>query len=541
MPDQEFFAQKDQQPEQGILKTEINPKDPFMAFPGIVTRALDAAGRSDRKRLQEVLSRRFGLEDAEQYTLEDIAQHLSLTRERVRQIEQKAISSIRRIITNSDNQLFHDLSDELLESYNKLERYLSSAGCLFTSLTIEEYADAHGYSKLDSSYTDLLMDVLGYKKGPASIIGFRGQLYPIWYTPSSQGKTPTIISAFRALNSLYDNAWYISVFETTIEVISKTNGALSNDDIYALLKAIKDIEICDDRILVSFTSLRSAADKAYRVLLFNGSPMHFTDITSEMNRLQGEKVLLETNVRNQLVGDTRFCSIGRSGLWSLSEWEDIPTLTIADTLVSLLHGNGEPMELDEIVNAAKTLRPDAARKSILTYLNSDKRFCKTREGFALSTWRLIPSEKRALVKVPQNEFNTMLLEELGDAEGIRLADLVVSLREKTGMSDIGVRGRIKTAEIQGICQASGGARKMITATGANPTVEMKTPKMEMIKNGIMTVLRNQPNIPITKGELYQEVNKRMPCLKATYYQCLSKITDVRSYKEGNSFFVVFEP
>ena len=48
---------------------------------------------SDRERA--VLSMRFGLEDGESHTLEEVGQAFGVTRERVRQIESKALRKLR--------------------------------------------------------------------------------------------------------------------------------------------------------------------------------------------------------------------------------------------------------------------------------------------------------------------------------------------------------------------------------------------------------------------------------------------------------------
>ena len=54
---------------------------------------------SDRQR--GVIERRYGLNGSDIYTLEQVAQDLNLTRERVRQIQLEALSSLRRILRRS--------------------------------------------------------------------------------------------------------------------------------------------------------------------------------------------------------------------------------------------------------------------------------------------------------------------------------------------------------------------------------------------------------------------------------------------------------
>jgi RNA polymerase primary sigma factor len=56
---------------------------------------VDSALRSLAEREKEVLILRFGLLDGVQRTLEDVGRHLKVTRERIRQIEMKALKKLR--------------------------------------------------------------------------------------------------------------------------------------------------------------------------------------------------------------------------------------------------------------------------------------------------------------------------------------------------------------------------------------------------------------------------------------------------------------
>jgi len=53
------------------------------------------------ERQRNVIERRYGLSGTEICTLEQLAQDLNLTRERVRQIQLEALSSLRRILRRS--------------------------------------------------------------------------------------------------------------------------------------------------------------------------------------------------------------------------------------------------------------------------------------------------------------------------------------------------------------------------------------------------------------------------------------------------------
>lgn len=57
------------------------------------------------EREQKILKMRFGLEDGKSHTLEEVGQEFSVTRERIRQIEAKALSKLRK---HKDSKRLHD-------------------------------------------------------------------------------------------------------------------------------------------------------------------------------------------------------------------------------------------------------------------------------------------------------------------------------------------------------------------------------------------------------------------------------------------------
>ena len=70
------------------LKVEVDPK---------VEQVHNALGQLSRRE-REVLEMRFGLKDGQAHTLEEVGQAFGVTRERIRQIEAKALRKLRHPI-----------------------------------------------------------------------------------------------------------------------------------------------------------------------------------------------------------------------------------------------------------------------------------------------------------------------------------------------------------------------------------------------------------------------------------------------------------
>lgn len=74
-------------------KSALSPLD--MAMLGDIKKNIDKALSSLTEREQNIIRKRFGLGEDAPHTLEDVGLELDVTRERVRQIEVKAIRKLR--------------------------------------------------------------------------------------------------------------------------------------------------------------------------------------------------------------------------------------------------------------------------------------------------------------------------------------------------------------------------------------------------------------------------------------------------------------
>ena len=81
---------------QGGYVEEVTQSDPpSLASHRMLREKIDYVLRSLTEQQKEVLILRFGLLDGVEQTLEEIGRHLKVTRERIRQIEAKALRNMR--------------------------------------------------------------------------------------------------------------------------------------------------------------------------------------------------------------------------------------------------------------------------------------------------------------------------------------------------------------------------------------------------------------------------------------------------------------
>lgn len=392
------------------------------------------------------------------------------------------------------------------------------------------------------------MEILGYVKLPNSIPGFRGRICESWCLSEKYNKNE-IESVFIALDHIYNSAKSVPIFDLIISAKkhSKNKKSISNNSIMVALSATTDIEREGEDVLVKFSRLRSASDKAYRILESRKKPMHFSKIAQEINFLEGAQgVIKETNVKNQLVADDRFTPIGKSGEWGLSEWEYLNNITIIQSIEKALHESGKPLSFSEIKDRVSSIRPDAAANSLRTYLNEQPSFVRVGKSlFALSSWRMNAVKKQPKKEsVSVHEFNEAIIISMKEQNPIDFPVLIRSIENSTGLSEISVRQRLLSTAALEISTIKGKKCKSVFCRNLDNLMKLATKERtllrDMVQDEIRSILFDNPNTAITKGDLYKEVSKTVKCLRPTFYQYLDKLADVRQFKEGNSYYAIYD-
>lgn len=356
------------------------------------------------QREQDIISRRFGLFNPQKDTLEKIGQDHSLTRERIRQLENAAIKKIKELkdleqkaeniraailaileeygglaerehllnslvalskqnkgesfdIQEEDNHVnrnnfyfvISEIFDELEEVKNssKLDRFLKHRDCSVCHLEelIEEALDRikeRDRTLSTSEVMDLFRELEAYKKHKEKL------------------QTPRKINLSKVLDSL----------------AQEDGKEIEKDKIfYSLLKAASDIEQSKlgqwGMRQWSAIKPKTISEKIHLVLKEHGKPMHFREIADKINEISFDKKKANAaTVHNELILGDQYVLIGR-GIYSLKEW-GYKNGTVKDIVKDLL-SNG-PMKREEIIN--KVLKQRLVKKNTILLALSDKKMFK---------------------------------------------------------------------------------------------------------------------------------------------------------------------
>ncbi|MBD3245046.1 MAG: hypothetical protein GF335_03575 [Candidatus Moranbacteria bacterium] len=326
---------------------------------------MEAIKDLSNKRMEEVLIKRFGLDNRDSKTLEQIGKDLKITRERVRQIENEAL---RKIQEKSSTGSVKNKIDFILQKINKIiKKYQGIASEI---RILNEY---NNNNKLKEEEEKALAFSLKLGRD------FHFLNKPRIFERTWHFKDADINIVFELNNSLRD-------------ILKKNKKPLSDQEIIQMLNYNEKLKNIPDNILYSYIDIpkmvqknifgkwgldiwpsikpKKIKDKIYLIFQKFGKPMHYIEIAKEIEKLSlDNKKICTPTVHNELIKDPRFILTGR-GIYALKEW-DFYTGTVKDVLINILKKVGEPLKKETLVE--KTLEQRQVKVSTITLNLQDKK------------------------------------------------------------------------------------------------------------------------------------------------------------------------
>lgn len=297
------------------------------------------------EKAQDILRKRFGLDDTERMTLEAIGQIYGITRERVRQIENFAIQSIKKsdvfgeiepVFVELHSHL-HDFGrglaheDEFLSylhsdqgTQNHLRFYLV-LGLHPTRNFVRMKDDDHFYSRwaVDTNLAERVHDALHDLKNELSE------------------------------EDLLSHEEMVSRFASRLKSLKIREDEPALERWLSISKGIARNPLGDWGVAHSPSiKIRGMRDLAFLVLRKSGEPLHFADVAEQISKQFARDAHVAT-CHNELIKDSRFVLVGR-GLYALTEW-GYRKGTVRDIITSILKDKG-PLTKDEIIGEVKKER-----------------------------------------------------------------------------------------------------------------------------------------------------------------------------------------
>lgn len=326
------------------------------------------------KRSRDIIRKRYGLDGQKRRTLEGLGGDYSITRERVRQIEEEALKQLRA----------------------KGEAYFKPLARKISQL-IETHGGFVGQEKLlDLLFSSLPVDNIERKKKEAAVVlvlelsepflGVKNRVFNrSWATKKSWKElaTKTVEHLKRTLEKKEAPLDAQEVAEIVRKAKILGQFPQAKKALWSYLDASSQIypNPFGKWGLKTWPQVtpKGARDKAYLVLKEKGQPLHFRMITDLINKtdFQSGRSAYAQTVHNELIKSKKFVLVGR-GMYALSEWGYKPG-TVRDMVQEVLKNANHPLERERVVEEVLKQRR-VKRNTVILSLNNPQYFARTKEG-----------------------------------------------------------------------------------------------------------------------------------------------------------------
>lgn len=316
-----------------------------------------------------VIERRFNLDKKERATLEQIGQHFSVTRERIRQIEKNALSKLKRNLQNCGLQQISEVAYDVL---------MTSGGIMREELLIADILNKN--LSFDVESLQLILTIDNRFKRVSNTVSFHPYIV---VNDFNQAEIETICRLTVDYLSKVKDTLSVSALFKVIE--GKTNVELNETMYKSLIQIDKKIKILEADMVGLYEwrniNPRTLRDKIFYVLRKQKSPMHFMDIANKIIEYQFDKKKINLQaVHNELIRHEDFILIGR-GIYGLKEW-GYKSGTVADVIQEILRGK-KSMSQEEIIQEVMKQRKVKPITIILSLKNKENFVRVGRKQYAL--------------------------------------------------------------------------------------------------------------------------------------------------------------
>lgn len=510
------------------------------------------------EREYEVLKLRYGLEGSKFYTLQEIGDYYGISRERVRQVEQRAETNIKKTITGTfDTKKWHvpqNITNEAIDLIQSLHGF----GDIFTELEIVDFLQKRYSFKLaddEIGSVRLWLELSGLEALPKATANKMTRIFiePAWVSPGKVDKNILYGVISVVYHLLLDEVRPISRFEVVMQTNRTLKKKIEPKYFDYATRICPDIEkVNDETYQFRFISLPSVGDKAYRVLYEANEPLHLREILREINHRQVKAGIsanaISRSLQQQLGMSEKIEPIGRSGEWSLIEWKHISKETILELMQEFFHLKQTGVTAKEIYEYVHSKRESVSLNSIYTYLVDQKAlFTRVESGkYGLTAWgvkEFEPERSRISGDELDSEIDAAIKAVFADekTDKLPLWSTIDKVRQRTGRAGQTIRKRMSELTYLDLEQhPTYPQRKLLRylSDDQQRAIEpaAKKEKKNLIRDSVQTEIENfllrATNNSAPLSVIASHVIKNTGCLKQTFYRYMSEMENIRKEYEG---------
>jgi len=330
------------------------------------------------KRDRDVISWRYGLEDDQPQTLEEVARRLRVTRERIRQIESRVIQWLkqpwhRQVVCSLVEHIY-----QVLVQAGGLATEVQLVAALAEIIDLGDVNPQGVVRLLLISYGEVAeikkLESWGLHSLPLELVLEINQqiakILAVGYVPLSRDE---LLSRFKST----------LLYQTHVD-------ELNDEFILGCIRLSEKIVCRDDGCYGLERWERQYQDNIILALRRLGRPAHYTEIAEAVNSAlsSGHYISPRTVHVRLMQHPDLFVWVRRRGTYGLKEWGLERTLSYEDALVQILKEVGHPLTFQQILAQLPRLRPYYDENSIVLTLSTNGRFRAFLDNtYGLANWQ----------------------------------------------------------------------------------------------------------------------------------------------------------
>jgi predicted DNA-binding protein YlxM (UPF0122 family) len=489
----------------------------------------------------EILKRRYGLDGSKIYTLQEVGDYYDVSRQRIKQIESRAEKNIRNLIFDRKEFKNWKLSECFLVEFEEISKILSSEDPILLEIEIIDILQdryAVDYDSNDLPALRFLLSLLGFEQLNKTLTRATYiENHFSWLVGTGIDKQSVYKATKSAHKLLKESVQPLSLFDIMVRINKRRKHKLSKTEVFLALKMCKEVEqISNERFQIKFEYLSSYADQAYRVLYEGNVPLDRRDIQRTISHNLVNAGIPPAKLRSivqQMVSDDRFESIGKSGIWSLSEWKNVHRGTIVEIIEKFFHINQKSANLDEVYEYVKSQRPDISKYSVSVYLYNQEIFTKvSKNRFELAAWGgtpAKPSERLTPEIVTERLIDaiSMIFSEQ-ETNNLPLTELIDYLVDTTEIPRRTVYSWLRRSNLVVWEPEPGHSPSQMAEYRSEALIHQKVKSVrETVQQEIETYLRDQPHYKALVTKVARHVMKVTDCPRTSFYGYLSAMSNIQ--------------
>jgi hypothetical protein len=297
------------------------------------------------ERSQDIIAKRFGVTEKKPLTLQAIGDEYNITRERVRQIVQSGLKSMRDVEEHDDLEMVQNAITDFVQKHHGIV----AENAIIDFFGGEEYSSRGSVRFFIEGLTDV--EFVNVKKYPVEERVVMHVDFDVekWF------------AVHNLVKELLEAQQKVHTIDHIHKHVASTHEDIDHDQLTKYLIVSREIgkNPFDKWGIVEWddVSPRGVREKALLIMKEKDKPMHFREIAEAIDHYglgkKGKKSHPQT-VHNELIRDENFVLVGR-GVYALNT-ESYIKGTVKDVIENVLNNSDEPLTAEEVVERVLKMR-----------------------------------------------------------------------------------------------------------------------------------------------------------------------------------------